>query len=97
MSTYWYFECVDHDPPLRSEEEFTQHTDDAHFHAALELAASRPVHENNSYWALGPLTSDEERVRSYFSMNARRFLSKHPSCHLEVVSEYGDRRSISGD
>lgn len=95
MSTYWYFECLDHDPPLRSVDEFTQHTEDTHWYRALNLAANRPVEVDDRYWSLGNV-SDEERSDAYFSMQARSFLAKHPSCRLGLVSEYGDRRPLSG-
>lgn len=84
MSTWWDFECLDHEPPLRSEDEFSQHTDDAAFKRALELAASRPVPAE--WW-------DDERY-GYFERNALRFLQAHPKCRLGIISEYGERRGL---
>lgn len=85
MSTYWYFECMNHTPPIGSEE-FTQHTDDAAFHKGIELALARP------------LTSDLNDVEyGYFERNTRIFLFAHPDCRLEIVNEYGDRRALKAE
>lgn len=93
MSTYWYFECPDHNPPLRSEGEFTQHTHDDHWRHALELADSRPVDR----WAKPYSYRDDMEGRSlaYFDRNARRFLADHPYCRLRVVSEYGVYENVA--
>jgi hypothetical protein len=86
MSTYWYFECLDHAPTLRSSDEFTQHTDDSSFKNAVELANSRPIPDD---WTDRASLSDD-----YFTANACRFLSRHPKCQLGIVSEYDDRRLL---
>lgn len=93
MSTYWYFECLNHEPPLRSGEEFTQHTRDRHWDRALELAANRPVEIDDRYWSLGSVP-DSARSDAYFGMQARSFLSEHPTCRLGIVNEYGDREPL---
>lgn len=85
MSTYWYFECVSHDPPLRSGGEFTQHTDDSAFRTALTLAAARPLPEEGVWPEVG-----------FFERQARSFLQQHPACRLGIVSEYGERREVVG-
>lgn len=89
MSTYWYFECLDHTPALRSEGEFTQHTGDYKFRAALALAKARPVDPFQG--------SDAHCTECYFEHNARDFLVSHPTCHIEAVSEYGERCDLDGD
>jgi hypothetical protein len=89
MSTYWYFECLDHDPPIRSREEFTQHTRDKRWDHAMQLANNRPVTRDTSYWSTPLGATDEDRSHSYFDMNARDFLADHPTCRLGIVSEYG--------
>lgn len=94
MSTYWYFECLDHTPPLQSSEEFTQHTRDRHWDRAMEMAAARPVERGDDYWRLGPHASDAERSDAYFTMQTRAFLSEHPSCRLGLVNEYGDHEPL---
>jgi len=86
MSTYWYFECMDHDPPLRSANEFTQHTDDDHYLRAVGLIHSRPVSADS-------LESDDDTA-GYFDRNARGFLAHHPHCRIDAVGEYGERRVI---
>jgi hypothetical protein len=89
VSTYWYFQCLDHTPPLTSEDEFTQHTDDAAFHRGVKLAASRPLPTEDELDDLGLHLSDD-----YFSRNARRFLLAHPACSLGLLNEQGDRRAL---
>lgn len=90
MSTYWYYECMDHSPPLRSGDEFTQHTDDEWFRQGVDMAKSRPQPEDDgSYWSSYHL-DDYGRARLYFRMNALKFLYFHPTCHLRFVNEYGD-------
>lgn len=84
MSTYWYFECLSHDPPLVSDDEFTQHTDDSHFRHAIDMANNRPVGE----W----VDESDDPSRNYFDSNARRFLRGHPTCALGLFNEYGHRR-----
>jgi len=88
MSTYWHFECLNHEPPIRSVDEFTQHTDDLHYRHAVALVDSRPV----------PRYADDEsdlEVDNYFDRNARRFLFGHPHCEIDAVSEYDDRRPLT--
>ena len=80
MSTYWYFECNSHTPALRSDDDFTQHTEDAAWKRALELARSRPL----------PMDSDGN---DFVRPGVVWFLNAHPNCELSVVSEYGERRS----
>jgi hypothetical protein len=86
VSTYWYFECMEHDPPLRSDEEFTQHTNDASFERAVALAWMRPLVEDPEVF--GSVAAD------YFERNAHAFLVKHPHCRVEMVSEYGVRQAL---
>ena len=88
MSTYWYFECTEHDPPLQSEDEFTQHTDDAAFKRGVELALNRDG-------IVSPWVGEWYEASDYFERNARRFLVNHPKCPLRLVSEYGERRPVS--
>lgn len=94
MSTYHYFECLDHDPPLQSEDEFTQHFNDEWFRQGIELAKSRPVPaDEGEYWQ-GGHASDDERSRAYFRMNALKFLHFHPTCHLGIIDENGQRQAL---
>lgn len=81
---YWYYECLEHTPPIRSGDEFTQHTDDCHYRHGVELAMSRPVPESDDW-------PDE-----YFDRSAHRFLTAHPTCMLQLVSEYGVIEPLPG-
>ena len=90
MSTYWYYECTGHEPPIRSEAEFTQHTDDRHYHTGLWLIGKRPVAQDKSYYRDPDFgRTDEERSDAYFRMNATGFLTHHPTCPIRAVNEYG--------
>jgi hypothetical protein len=86
MSTYWYLQCLDHDPPLRSDDEVEQHT--------YGLPAIRVVYENRhtilevAEW----MTLDDRYAR-----NAMQFLAGHLDCRLQFVSEYGDIEPITVD
>lgn len=81
MSTYWYFECLEHDPPILDDNEFTQHTDDWAYKRAVELARHRPIN---------PACSSED----YFDGNARRFLRLHAQCRVRAHSEYNEVREL---
>ena len=76
MSTYWYFECLSHSPALPSQDEFTQHTNDSAYWAAIEMASRRPL-------------AADSLPGEYFGDQAYRFLVQHPSCELGLVNEYG--------
>ena len=89
MSTYWYFECMDHTPTLTSDE-FTQHTDDRHYDRAVELVANRSLVTD---WTEGSFAeSDSAITDGYFTGNANSFLANHPKCRIGFVNEYGERR-----
>lgn len=97
MSTYWYYECLDHDPPMQSGDEFTQHTDDEWFKQGVKLAMDRPQPaDDGEYWC-GRFTDDHQRSRLYFRMNARNFLHSHPTCKIGLIDEYGRRRRLEHD
>lgn len=83
MSTYFYFRCLQHDPPLKSREEITQHRDE-HLDRAVQLAQGRPVYHFADY------------IEEYFGQNALRFLAEHPECPVDIVSEYGEVIPIEG-
>lgn len=89
MSTYWYFECLSHDPPLRSDNEFTQHTDDEAFKRGLDLAAERALIQS-ALKLIGARVS----VDDYFTNNALGFLRQHATCDVGAVDEYGERRGV---
>lgn len=83
MSTYWYFECLDHDPPIRSGEEFTQHTGDSAYKAGIAMANASTI-------------PDAWSTDDYYGNNARRFLRAHPECEIGLVNEYGEHRPLPG-
>lgn len=78
MSTYWYLECLSHDPPIRSDDEVEQHTHGLPAISALVQSRTKAVDES----------------MSYFERHAARFLMQHPICQLQFVSEYGKTEAI---
>lgn len=83
MSTYLYLECLDHQPPLRSEDEVGQHLYDLPQIRAL-IAKRAAISE------LG----DDVTFSEYFDRAAARFLRQHPKCHLRIVDEYDQEHQL---
>lgn len=94
MGTTWQLECLDHDPPLRSDE-VEQHTNGNLEHVAglarapeaitergFESVSAEWVHRSNYEW------------NSYFINNAIRFVTEHPRCRLALVNEHDERREL---
>jgi hypothetical protein len=84
MSTEWSFQCTDHVPAIQSHDEFTQHTEDACWDVALERVKMRPV----------GLVAPKATGTGWFYDNTTAFLQQHPTCNLNIVSEYGEVREI---
>lgn len=84
MSVYVYLECLDHDPPLRSHDEISQHWD-GHVDAAIRMAQG-----------IDPVPADLWAVGDNFRRNAALFLTAHPRCAVGTVDEYGQRTPIPG-
>lgn len=82
--------CLDHNPPLKSEDEITQHVGDRYYDTAVRLINARPLADEDTWngWYRG---YDESGADSYFESHARRFLYQHPTCRLCLVSEYEER------
>lgn len=94
MSTYWYYKCLEHDPPLISDDEFTQHTDDYAFREGVWLANTRVEWielERRAEEAGMHLSADHDH---FLRTNAMRFLRGHPKCKLGLVNEYGDEADL---
>lgn len=83
MSTYWYLECLDHDPPLRSDAEVEQHTRLERIIALAENREEKIAEYEADSW-----------VFDYFECNAMRFLVQHPKCRLRFISEYGETKQL---
>ena len=87
MSTYLYLECLDHDPPLRSQGESGQHLYDlADIRAdiadrdALVSLATRLGYLDLGHW---------------FRNNSAAFLTAHPRCRIGIRDEYGNEHQIT--
>jgi hypothetical protein len=89
MSTYWYLECLDHDPILTSGDEVEQHTEGLD---RIDIVVS-------SRKVLAQLGDDAARdalidALTYFERNAFWFVIAHPQCRLRYRSEYGHYRPV---
>lgn len=86
MSTYVYLQCLDHNPPLRADEESGQHLYDL-----PQLRADvRDREALVEAWEAMEFTSD----LGYFRTNTLRFLRQHPKCRLGIIDEYGHEHPL---
>lgn len=87
MSTYFYLQCEDHDPPIIADDESGQHTYDL-----PQIRATLADRE-----ALVRVFEDGVANFSYFVQHSLRFLSKHKKCRITLWNEYGEEYSTTGD
>lgn len=87
MSTYFYLECLDHDPPLRAEAESGQHL--------YDLPQIRADVRNRDAlilaWEVG------WQHDHHFRRNTVTFLAAHPKCRIGIRDEYGDEHPTTGE
>lgn len=86
MSTYWGYVCLDHEPPLRSEEWFNHGED------TLErfLRAFRAGGYTVEHY---PLPSIEHR--GYSTEAPAWWLANHPNCRVALGNEYGEIHEVT--
>ena len=82
MSTYLYLECLDHDPPLRSDGEVGQHLRDL-------PDIRRDIANRAAIVAAGEADLWPD-YGHHFRHNAELFLCRHPKCRIGIRDEYGD-------
>ena len=88
MSTYYYFQCMSNDPPIRSETESGQHDRD------LETIRADWANRETLY-AAGIL--EYMPVGSAYFRNATlRFIMTHKDCRVCIVDEHGETHPVSG-
>ena len=80
MSTYLYLECLDHDPPLSSNDEVGQHLYDL-------PRIRREIADRELFVKMAESGLDYTWDR-YFTGNAARFLVQHPHCRIGIRDEY---------
>ena len=84
MSTYLYLECLDHDPPLRADDESGQHHYD--LPRIRQMIADRDA--LLKHW-------DTEWTNTWsFTTNTMRFLAQHRTCRIGIIDEYGERHPL---
>lgn len=89
MSTYMYLECLDHDPPLRADDESGQHT--------YDLPDIRKDIANRD--AIVAVFDSDMPVDlgHFFRNNTARFLCQHAKCNIGIRDEYGRAYPITGE
>jgi hypothetical protein len=84
MSTYMYLQCLEHDPPLRSNGEVGQH--------AYDLKDIRKYIANReAICALleADIPIGNSGVGTFWANNASWFLYEHQKCEIGIINEYG--------
>jgi hypothetical protein len=96
VSTYWYLQCYDHEPPLCSYEEVEQHTQDASFAALHELHERREefMAREAEYTSKGMDFEPPVALDPYYVSHAWLFIRRHPMCRIRLINEYGDTRPL---
>jgi len=79
VSTYVYLICLDHTPPLVSEEESGQHLSDLP-QIRADIADRERIVAN---------VADDIWPADYFRVRTARFLAQHPRCRVGIRDEYG--------
>lgn len=82
ISTYIYLECLDHDPPLRAEQESGQHLSD------MDMIMNDV---KNRDFLVSMYENNRLDNGAYFTMNTARFLASHKTCRLGIIDETGWR------
>ena len=83
MSTYLYLQCLDHDPPLRSEGEVGQHMTDLPFVRVC-------IKERNDLAKqfMGTVWPVPTTIEGQWQRTAAAFLADHRWCNIGIVDEY---------
>ena len=94
MSTWHYLECTNHHPFIRGSEEVEQHSGTATLAAVKATVRNREEHckwmdETDDLWGDLEGYADSRYVR-----NALWFIKAHPTCGIDLVTEYGDRERL---
>lgn len=86
MSTYLYYRCLQHNPPLKSADEVTQH---AHNREELDRARQwlKERKKTIERWTANELVYEID----YFEIHAATFLADHEDCIIDMIDEYGQR------
>lgn len=88
MSTYLYLECLDHDPPLRSDGEVGQHLYDL-------PQIRRDIASRDELVAHFKASGEVPDFGHHFRSNTTRFLLQHPKCRIGIRDEYGNDHAIT--
>lgn len=85
MSTWLYLTCLDHDPPLRADNESGQHLCDLD-------DIRQDIRDRDALVRLYMV----DGVKGWRASSAR-FLARHPKCRIGIVDEHGDYHDLDGD
>ena len=84
MSTWLYLECLDHDPPLRADDESGQHLYD------LPQIRADVANRDALVAAARQAEGNVGRVTDvYLRRHTLQFLVEHPNCRIGIRDEYG--------
>ena len=89
MSTYLYLQCLDHNPPLRSEGEVGQHL--------YDLPSVRGLVKQRDHLAqvfMEMVWPGGTTAGLQWRYNAARFFADHRHCNIGIVDEYGEMYPI---
>lgn len=86
MSNWWYLECINHDPPLRTADAVAQHTRDL---APIRDLLARRASLSESDIPSTPRAWTSDNVDDHFARTTIDFLLQHPNCQLQLASETG--------
>jgi hypothetical protein len=84
VSTYGYLVCLDHEPPIISRDESTQHR-----HTTSEMDRLRDWIARREA-LVDALNRDELDLSEYFLRNTVWLLREHPRCRYAARDEYGE-------
>lgn len=93
MSTYFYLQCVSHDPPLQSESEVEQHWT-PFLDVIRGIVRDRELGEFKQPWQVINGPAQPYSIHDFWEAVAHAFVQAHPTCRIELVSEYGEREAI---
>lgn len=84
MSTWIYYQCHDHNPPIESDWEVGQHRYDIP-NAQFMLRHREEIVEHCTEWNHWP-----ENMLDQWASAAASFFRAHPDCKIRIVTEYGE-------
>lgn len=86
MSTWTYYECHSHTPPISSSSEIGQHTYDI-------PRSQKLLAEREDVLKAVDLLGEIPQVDDIFDQARISFIHQHPHCDIHIIDEYGQDRT----